>query len=177
MYNLNGVLEIAEVNNEQVIVKVNANDPLTVARYPFLDAQMNYITITRGDNHVFTIIKNDGSTWSFSFGSRGYTLIADSVKLLKDNVLKFIKENKIPLDYNGGTPVKCSIFFNSNFKRWQLSTDLDKGHFNYWSDTATDLESAIKDFADIVTADEWKQSTAVTGISVWKPVNPKFTIK
>jgi len=53
-------LTIQEVTDDKVIVKVNADDPLTVARFPFLSSDMAYITLARGKTPVLTIIPKDG---------------------------------------------------------------------------------------------------------------------
>lgn len=92
---INEVLSIEEVTKEQVIVKVNADTPLKVAKFPFLSGDMAYITITRGSEHIFTVIKHDGKTWDFHWGSTGYTLISEGIKRLKDEVVKFIEDKNI----------------------------------------------------------------------------------
>lgn len=43
-----GVLELVNCNKNQIILKVNANDPLTVAMNHGFSAKMAYITVTRG---------------------------------------------------------------------------------------------------------------------------------
>lgn len=176
MNNLNNVLSIQEYDEEQVVVKVNANDSLTVAKYPFLSGDMAYITVTRGDDHIFTVIKKDGKTWSFEFGSKGHTLIGESTERLKKEVLQFIKENDIILGRIKGEPREATVYYNSNFKKWQLTIETTKGRFYFHSDTAKDYDSAIKDFERFIKAD-WNKGIAVTGIDVWKAQNPVFTLK
>ena len=44
-----GVLELVNCNKNQIILKVNANDPLTVAMNHCFSAKMAYITVTRSD--------------------------------------------------------------------------------------------------------------------------------
>lgn len=94
----NDIFELVEETSEQVIVKVNAKDPLTVARHPFVTAQMAYITVTRGDNHIFTIVYDDGHTWSCEYGRRGYTLIGENTKRLRSKLLDYLDENHVFLD-------------------------------------------------------------------------------
>jgi hypothetical protein len=170
MYDLNKVFKLAEIDDEQVIIKVNAKDSLTVARYPFLSSDYDYITVTRGGNHILTVIKSDGKTFSFHWGTSGYTLISEDFELLRKQVCQFIHDNYIMLELKGKPESKkVNIYYNANYKKWQLSCNA-----NFWSDKATDLESAIKDFSNIVTADEWKNEKAITGIDIWTAVNPVF---
>lgn len=96
---MENVLELQEVTNEQVIVKVNANDPLTVAKNPWVSSDEAYYTITRGKNHMFTVVKKDGKTWSFRWGYDGYTLIADSVEQMRIKVVQFIRDNGIDIEH------------------------------------------------------------------------------
>lgn len=93
------VLELQEVTSEQVIIKVNANDPLTVAKNPWVSLDEAYYTITRGKNHIFTVVKKDGRTWSFHWGYDGYTLISKSVEQMRIKVVQFIRDNGIDIEH------------------------------------------------------------------------------
>ena len=177
MYDLSKVLEIKEISKKQVIIKVNAKDPLTVARYPFLNSEMAYITVTRGDEHVFTVTKENGKTWSFHFGKSGYTLIDESTETLKRNVMQFIKDNDIAIKYSEGTPTKATVYYNSNLRKWQLSVDTTTGCFIHWSDTAKNLDEALESFKGFVTSPNWNERKAVTGITIWDATEPNFTLK
>ena len=93
---MNKVFEVQEITDEQVILKVNAKDPLTVAQHPYLDATMAYITVTKGDNHILTVIKEDGSRGvSFHWGLGGYTLISKNLTRLQDKVREFILRERV----------------------------------------------------------------------------------
>ena len=153
--NLKKIFSIKEVDNNQVIVKVKANNPLTVARFPFVNSDMAYITITRGENHIVTIIKKNGSTFDFSFGISGKTCICDSLELLKENLLHFIKQNDIIIDYAGGKITRAEIYYNNSsyYKKWQLNTN----KFNYWSDTATNAEEMIEECKKFINAKKWEK--------------------
>ena len=90
-----GVFELFEETNEQVIVKVDAKDPLTVARNPYVSAQMEYITVTRGKDNTFVIVYEDGHTWSFYDGWSGHTVVGEDVKLLKEKLKQFLESNHV----------------------------------------------------------------------------------
>lgn len=85
------VFELVEDNDSVVVLKVNADDPLTVALNPYVNATYDYISVTKGENHILTIVKKDGSTFSFHWGISGYTLICDELELLRKKVLHTIK--------------------------------------------------------------------------------------
>lgn len=174
----NDVFEIEEFDDQQVIVKVNAKDALAVARHPYVSSDMAYITVSRGVDHIFTVIKSDGKTFSFSFGASGYTLISEGLEALKKAVLDFISKNGINIDYRGGRPSNADIFYNKNFKKWQLTIYVVASAPVYvWSDTATDIDSAIEAFKPYVTAEKWEQTKAMTGIDVWKAKKAEFYLK
>ena len=153
--NLKKIFSIKEVDNNQVIVKVKTNNPLTVARFPFINNDMAYITITRGKNHIVTIVKKNGSTLDFSFGIGGKTCICDSLELLKENLLHFIKQNDIIIDYAGGKITRAEIYYNNSFsyRKWQLTTN----KFCYWSDTATNEEEMIEECEKFINAKKWEK--------------------
>ena len=181
MYDMKNVFKIEEATNNQVIVEVSAKDPLTVARYPFLDSRMKYITVTRGNNHICTVIDEDGTTWNWHFGDHGHTLISDSVLELQKNLLQFIESHDIAIEYAGGSPKSARIFYNPNYSKWQLTIDVQGGQksdFHVWATSANSIETAIEAFKGFVTSDDWSpRTTAVTGVRVWDAVNPKFTLK
>ena len=130
---MSNVFELQEANNELVVLKVNADDPLTVAMNPYLSSDMAYISITRGKEHVFTVIRKDGTTWNFHWGDSGYTLIGDGTKFLKRKVVDFIEnECHILLGLKGGKIKSAKIFYNSNFSSWQLTIADTNGGIAYW---------------------------------------------
>lgn len=177
--NLRNVFEIHSVSPQQVVLKVNVRNALTVAQYPFVNTEMEFISVTRGENHVMTVVKHNGQTWSIEFGANGHTLISDSVKVLKDNVLRFINDNHIMINYCGGDVTMATIYYNSYYRKWQLSLNIKldmKGSRNcyYWSECAEDLDTAIQDFAPIVAAEEWRRD--FSNIDVWRAVNPVYNI-
>ena len=171
--NLSNVFEIEEYDYNRVILKVKAETPLKVAQYPFLSGDWSYITVTRGCSHILTVVKTDGTTFSFKWGSGGHTIVADSLELLKANVVAFIQdENAILLDYTGETPKDISIYYNSNFNAWQLSIN----NVNFWNKDAKSVDEMIKYCEKFVKAD-WEKSVAQTGIDIWRAKSPVTSLK
>ncbi len=176
--NLDKIFKLVDVDYNQVIIEVNANTPLLVAQYPFVTSEMKYITVTRGKNHVLTIVFNKGTTDSFSWGDRGHTIISDSTAILKVNVLSFLDDKGIILDYNGkeftGRPIK--IYFNPNYKRWQLTFE---GLFIWWSNKATNITEMIEECKKFVIAEKWNLNPkwSKSDMDIWTAVNPVIKLK
>ena len=51
---LKEIFEIVSNNSEQVVLKVNADDPLTVAMNPYVSGEYAYVTVTKGTEHILT---------------------------------------------------------------------------------------------------------------------------
>ena len=171
---LDKVFAIEEIDDSQVIIKVNAKDPLTVAKYPFLESQYAFINITRGCKQILTVIYDDGHTFDFHWGGGSMTIIGENLTKLKQAVLQFIDENAILLDYTGETVVtEISIYYNDNYKRWQLNI----GTCHYWSKTATSVDEMIAEASKWVHAKSWDKSTASTGIDIWYAKDYELSIK
>jgi hypothetical protein len=84
-----------------------------VAQYPFLSSDYAYITVTRGKNHILTVIHSNGTKFDFHWGESGHTLISDGLELLRQNVIAFIGQCRIILDYDGFEPKKATIYYNN----------------------------------------------------------------
>lgn len=94
---LDKIFSIQDVSTDKVIIKVHADTPLTVAEYPFVASNYEYITVTRKGgkygSYILTVVKDDGKTFDFCWGYNGHTLISESLEMLKKAVVKFIKNN------------------------------------------------------------------------------------
>lgn len=162
--NLENIFYLKHIDDEKIIIQVLADDTFKVAMFPFVSSDWEYITVTRGSNHILTVIKKDGTTFDFYWGFNGHTLISESLEVLKKKVLEFINESNILIEYNGGELKSARIYYNSNYKKWQLT--INNG-VHYWSDTAKSLSDMIEDCERFVIANNWKERIAPTGITVW----------
>lgn len=184
-YNLNEIFKFVSADEDKIIIEVIADSPLKVAMFPFVSSEYNYITVTRGRNHTLTVIYKNGKTFSFNFGDSGYTLISDSLKELKKHVLKFISDNGILIEWNGWEIKEVHIYYNSNYKKWQLTLEgKRKSNYGfgicdafYWSSNANNVDEMIEECTKFVTAKSWESYKAVTGITVWKAICPQFNFK
>lgn len=163
------VLELVSVDNEKVVIKINTKDPLIVAMNPEFSSNMAYITVTRGEKHIMTIIREDGTTWSFHWGCRSSTLISDSVAAMRNKVVDFIRENGIVLGLTN-KPSEATIYYNNNYKSWQL-TLRNGGESDYiWYKDAHneyDMMAYAKKFLNPIC---WQKGIAQTGIDIWRAV-------
>ena len=177
--NLGKIFAIKEADENQIIIKCNAEDTLTIAQYPFMEKDYDYITVTRGDEHILTIIYKDGHTYSFHWGTKGYTLIDHNSEELRKAVVQFIEENDYILGLSCfDDPYRSVIYPRSeNPRLWQLSLDyIGHPNANVFRE-AKDLNEAIDAFKPFIEADSWNKDVAMTGITIYKPVNPVYHFK
>lgn len=164
----NEVFELVKCSDDYVILKVNAEDNFVIAMHPYVNATYDYITVTRGKNHLLTVVKKDGTTFSFSWGEDGYTVISESLKTLKAEVVNFIQsECYIPIKLKTSIYTKAKICYNNNFKSWQLTLNED-GYVFF--PNCHDLEETIKIAEKFIKVKEWKHENARTGIDVWRAI-------
>ena len=97
------VFELETSRPDLFVIKVNANDPLTVAMHPYVSADMAYISVSIRMCDRFSrdfnlrVIKKDGTTWGFSWGYSGRTIISEASEELKREVIKFAKQYGVDL--------------------------------------------------------------------------------
>ena len=96
------IFKLVENHTYQVVLKVLANDIATIARYPFIQLNYDYIVVTKGiDEHTLMIVYKDGTVYSFEWGDSSISLINDKLVTLRTEVLKFIKSKGINLKTQG----------------------------------------------------------------------------
>ena len=166
------VFSLVENTNRQVVLKVNADDLLVIAKNPYINKEMAYITITKGSNHTLTVIKKDGTTFSFDWGSSGTTLINDNLNRLKWAAVDYIQDVlHILLDVEScKNPSSVVIYYNDWFKKWQASysfNDRKLKDVNWWSKTAACKEDMIKELSEVYDLSDFIHRLAPTGIDTW----------
>ena len=161
------IFEFVKADNQKAILKVKEVDTLTIAEYPFINAKMDYITITRGKRHTMTVINKDGSTWSVNWGEGGVTLCTDSVDKLKWAARDFFqRECKILLDFTSEKIEAAKVFYNSYFHSWQISFEGNRAEQNIWV-KAADEHEAMKIANEYIGDKQWHYQRAQTGIDMW----------
>ncbi len=163
------IFEFVKADANKAILKVKELDNLTIAEHPYVNAKMDYITITRGKRHTMTVINKDGSTWSVNWGEGGVTLCSDSVDNLKWAARDFFqKECKILLDLTVDSDKieAAKVFYNSYFRSWQINFETRGREQNIWVD-ATDENEAMKIANEYIGDHNWHYQRAQTGIDMW----------
>ncbi len=174
-YDLDNIFSIAEVDDNQVIIKVHADSPLKVAQYPFISGDNEYITVIRGTDRDrrIKVIKKDGSSFDFDH----HTPIGDDLKELQQQVELFIEQNYIALDYCGEHFTEAGIIYDDDYNSWELIL-YTANHAHYRSHIASSVEDMIKEAEKFgVIAEKWEKSESNDGKDLWIAVNPKFSIK
>ena len=171
------IFTLEEVNNELIILKVNCNSPLEAVKN-YVDMNIAYISLTRGEDHIFRTTRSDGSVWSsFEFGISGYTLISASTELLKNKVLSYLHDKHILIGYKGEELRNAEIYYNDNYGRWQLSMRTADGKsIIYASKTAVSAKEMIEECKVFVEADKWDFGKGRFVEEIWKADNPVFKI-
>lgn len=164
---------LVDNTNEQVILKNEAKTSLDVARFPYVSSQCDYITVTKGKNHILTIINENGSTFDFHWGERGYSLVSEAHDLLRKKVVEFVeKECAISLDVlTIENPVKAHIFYNSNFGLWQGKLIYRDGETaNVWDKSSCnefEMAEFLTRYNENFDFEHLEHGIAQTGIDVW----------
>ena len=165
------IFELVKYDNQKAILEVKEVSNLTIAEFPFISSKMDYITVTRGRNHVMTVINRDGSTWSVNWGENGCTMCSDSVNALKWAVVDFFQKDcgiLLDLTVDNSQIKEATVYYNSNFRKWQLN--LRVGPYqsqNIWFDDCKDENDAIIKAGKYIGCRSWSYRRAQTGIDTW----------
>lgn len=170
MYN---VFELVTNTRTQVVIKVHSENNLMIALHPYISGDMDYLTVTKGEDKTLTVIRKDGTTWSFDWGVHGHTLISNSTEQLRQKVVEFVqKECHILLDWGEEWPKAIKMYYNPNYRKWQLTLE-GRHDAYYWSDSARGFLDMLKECEGILERyliKGWAEYTAPTGIKVFKAV-------
>ena len=112
---INGFI-LAKNAEDMAILKVMVKTPWEIAQHPYLSSDYEYITMTKEKINVFTIVKEDGTTFRFS----NCEMTDASIGKLKSKVYDALKKYGVTINIpTMELPYKISIFYNRNFKSWQ----------------------------------------------------------
>lgn len=128
--NNHNVFNLEYYDNNIVAIKVKELSNLEIAKTPYISKEYDYISVTRGKNHILTVVKKDGSTFNFSWGVNGHTLIGYALEFLKKNVIDYIEEYcYIPLEMDFGSKdiANIEVCYNRYFECYQANFTSKKG--------------------------------------------------
>lgn len=162
---------LTDNTEELVILKNEVKTPLEVAQHPYLSSDVEYVTITKGPyDHTVTIIKKDGTTFSFDIGRRS-TLVSENLTRLKNKAIEAAHYFGVLLEIKTmKKPDSVRIFYNDNYRAWQavLTVRGLKGSEYIWTDASNQNEilKHVEGYFD-VDFGELYEGIAQTGIKVW----------
>ena len=61
------IFTFEDINDEVIVLKVNCNSPLEAAKNPYVDMTYDYISLTRGLDHILTVVDKQGKSWRTRF--------------------------------------------------------------------------------------------------------------
>ena len=169
------IFQLFSVDATQVVLKVIAKDDSTLAMHPYIRPSYDYITVTRGENHTLSIVNNRcGVIHEFFWGIRGYTLITDDFKLLRQEVCRFIEDQGILLGVGACGVRHAYVSYHPEYKKWQLT--INHNQVFYWSDTARSAEDMMREASRFLIVKGWEKQP---GTEIWcaqrpiKQITPK----
>ena len=160
---------LAKNTEEMAILKVMAKTPWEIAQHPYLSSDYEYITMTKEEKNVFTIVKEDGTTSSFS----DKTIVDVSFDELRNKILETLKKYGIVINIpTMELPQKMEIYYYSDYKKWLVNLSFDGGFpkQSIWLTEAKD-EHEVCEVIEEIYGIKFKPLThgyAQTGIDIWK---------
>ena len=169
---ING-FSLVENTDEMVILKNEVKRPIDIAKNPWLSNEDEYVTITKGRNHVLTLVKTNGKTVSITFGERGYTLISDNFRRLKEKAIEAAHVFGVLLEIpTTKVPDNVCIFYNDNYKMWQAVLTVNGFNIreNVWFTDAINQNDTLELVEDCfeIKFKELTYKRAQTGIDTWE---------
>lgn len=89
---LSNLVEIAANNEECVVLKVKENAQMELIALGCFDGNESMFRITKGKQHTATIFNGDQS-FSWNWGTNGYTLVSDKVKKCGQLIQSCVEED------------------------------------------------------------------------------------
>lgn len=109
---------LAKNTEEMAILKVMVKTPWEIAQHPYLSSDYEYITMTKEEKNIFTIVKTDGTTFSFS----NLEMTGASIGKLKGEVYDALKKYGVTVGIpTMELPQKMEIYYNRFAQRWQAN--------------------------------------------------------
>lgn len=123
----NDIFTLKYVDNEKAIIEVHADNAFTVATHPYISSVYKYITFTMNGDYNLTIVRTDGTTFSYSAG----TIVTDRMETLWKEVVKFLEKNGIMFTREVFKMDFTKMSSEQKFKIYKMWT-------NYFSDSGYD---------------------------------------
>ena len=109
------ILKLVHVDNEKVVVQFKENlSNLDKALNPWILPNADYVTISRGKNHIMRVITKDGNSWSIKWGDSGYTLISSPLPLNSVTISLDKNLELLPVTYTSMLLIRSRLFSTSS---------------------------------------------------------------
>lgn len=93
MKQLIDLVEVAENNENCVLLKVKDNMKMQLINLGVFNGNEEFFRYTKGRNHTITVFKKDGSSYSWDFGEDGYTLATEKLNRQRRIIVKCIEKD------------------------------------------------------------------------------------
>ena len=165
---MSDVFELTTQNSEAVVLKVKELSNLDIALNPYVNSSYDYITVSRGEDHVLTIIHKDGKTTSFQWG-RSTTLIGKELETLKEKVIYFIEEEcGIPLGWTGSNISSAEICYNDYHRKWEAILRCSGKDVFWFSKSANSKNDMVKIVNKFLPNLKWEEKVSRRGGCYWE---------
>ena len=166
---MNSILELVHVDDSKVVVKFKELSNLEKAMNSWVLPEAEYVTITRGRDHIMRIIRKDGSSWSIEWGDSGCTAMSKSLIESRNRIVDFI-EQECHILLNITKIVGATVLYSRNLCSWQINFKDCRGTIEtVWNKDCNNEYDIIELANKIIGKDcTWKKGIAQTGINVWE---------
>lgn len=170
----NGIFNLMEVTRDLVVIKIADLTNYQIATHPYVNGEMDYISVTRGINHIMTIVNKNGKTWSVDWGRDKFTACSSNVEKLRKEVVNFLeKDCYIALDahFDLKHSEEINVFYNNNTKCWQMVAKHCKEKQTIFYPEAKSIEEVQEKAEQILRRQLiWTPAHAETGLFYLKGV-------
>ena len=166
---MNNILELVHVDESKVVVKFKELSNLEKAMTSWVLPNAEYVTITRGRDHIMTIIRNDGSSWSIEWGDSGCTVMSKSLIESRNRIVDFIEQECYIL-LNITKATKATVLYNRHVCSWQITLRDCRGTEEIVWNKDFDNEYDTIELANKIIGKDcaWKKGISQTGINIWE---------
>jgi hypothetical protein len=88
---LKDLVVVTENNSECVVLKVKDGKSYEMFTIGFTGKE-KYIRVTKGDQHILSIMENDGNTYSWVWSPNRYILVAYNLDERRKKIVKCLEE-------------------------------------------------------------------------------------
>ena len=134
MKRLSDIVKIAENNKECVVLEVTG-EPLDLIKIGYFDGDETMMRLTKGGNHICTVWRKNGGSYSWEWGTGGNTIVSDKMtrqgKLIQECI-----EDDFEICING-TPKAINRTLHTSVE--EIKNAKHDIKFMYWESRPNDI--------------------------------------